>query len=51
MLTSQVCINDVAVAFVGFHGCCHNPVVKKPVSRWQCRVCTYRQTTGPVSNA
>jgi len=50
-----VYIFDFDVALLGFHSHCHNPVidnaaiVNDSVTRWQCRVCLYRQTASPVS--
>ena len=45
----------IADELAGFHSQCHNPVidssfvVNDSVTRWQCRVCVYRQTASPVS--
>ena len=44
-----------SVVLLGFHSTCHNPVINNTVivndsvTRWQCRVCSYRQTASPVS--
>jgi len=52
---SVVCICNFTDALVGFHSDCHNPVIDSVAAvddsftRWQCRVCIYRQTASPVS--